>query len=984
CFLDLKSKASTYGTRLKDKYQFFKEIIISSEEWIKKSYEIRFIHKLFAFSVSGLIDFYFLKKIKLKFIDFIKHEDIYFGTILFANVKMIYVLPKKLYIYRIREDSVSDYYGKNTLLPNYLKNTFDDSFPNIKILKEYYSTVSWIIIAKQFLEFSKCEVAERIGFLRLFEKVMLPLLYKLSSKILDYKFINDPYSALNIFLEISQRHSETQIRDNNPDVTLVIPAFNASKFIRQTLESVQKQTLENFECIIVNDFSTDDTLDIIKKTIRNDLRFKIINHRANAGLSASRNTGLRAAKGRYIAFLDADDLMTPNSLLYRKEVLDCAIEKRVIGTYCGSTSIDEDCAIIPKERACKLDLKNFITSRGECPFNANQPMFKTYILRQCGGFNQGLSQAEDYDMWMRILRKGFVFIPTNMILVCYRKRSNSMIRNNPFLHLQNALRFYNDCYQNDPSINGFACNIEHYAKQYYKKFRVVQFIGMMLEDRQGDKLLEILKQEVPDYFLFGSRQDFEKDILYGISRFFNKNYSSISQLDCKLKDKLTKLYKDFYSYYLKNKKINTNETYIDVVFVPHKDYHTHVIKLMRPYLDLYGVSYIILDISMHYRDEKAIDVAKKYGLSHIGYSNFVMQKIKPKSIVVFNDWEIVTKSIIMAAKKSGIKTIGIVEGINDYLDADTGRVRNAYQAVEYLFLPGEHDKKYFNSLEQKLFIGGIPRIYEMFYQKEKQLGVKKGKRIALINSNFSYGVLVEHRDKWLRKAVSACLSAGYKPVITRHPADLGTLYKNFTTSKTFYEELEECDVLISRFASGILEALARNKLPIYFNPHEEKVDKFKEPMNAYPIANSEIELRSVLRNLNQYYCKHSKYFKDFVEYHCGDLNVNPSRYIAKMLRVILNREYDCSYAQFFGFLESLDLVTNSFEDKKILEKSLLNLESVLDNVNKNYLWRCLEEFKNERYEKVEKMLQNLDINIYSKDKLIKLKNILLNVYKGKQ
>lgn len=985
-FLDLGNKASAYGTRIKDKYQFTKEMVISSKEWIKNSFDIRFVHKLFAFSVSGLIDFYFLKRIRLKFIDFIKHEDIHFGTILFANAKAICVLPMRLYVYRIHENSISDYSGINNMLPDYLSSRFSSYFSNAKAIKEYYGIVSWIITAKHLIEFSKSDFANKGDFLRLFDKVMLPLLYRRSSRILDYRFVEDPYLALDVFWKISQYYWEKQVDSSVPDVTLVIPAFNVSKFIRQTLESVQKQTLENFECIIVNDFSTDDTLEIVRRTIKNDHRFKVINHMANAGLSASRNAGLRAARGKYIAFLDADDLMMPNSLLYRKKVLDRAVESRIIGTYCGSVTINEDCISAPKEENCRLDMINFITSRGECPFNANQPMFKTSILRKFGGFNQSLAQAEDYDMWMRILRKGFEFVPTHARLVCYRRRSGSMVRNEPFLHLQNSLKLYNSCYDDNLKTDGFTLGIEHYAKQYYKNFRVFQFIGMLLGyNGDSNKTLEILIQEIPDYFLFGSKQDFMKKILYGISRFYNKNYSSIEQLNLELRDKLNRLYLDFYSHYLKNKKItDENNRYIDILFIPHKDYHTHAINLMTPYLNSLNIKYTILDISMHYRDEKAISAAKEYGLSYVGYSNFILQKIKPKAIVVFNDWEVVTKSIVLAAKKSGIKTIGIVEGINDYLDVDTGRIRNAYQTVEYLFLPGEHDRKYFSNPEQKLFVGGVPRIYEMFHQSKMQLDFKKKKKIALINSNFSYGVLVEHRDEWLKKAVESCLLAGYEPVISRHPADLGKSYQDLVTTKTFYQALGECDVLVSRFASGILEALARGKLPVYFNPHGEKVDKFKNPMNAYPIANSEFELQDILGNLNFHYDEHFEYFKAFIEYHCGSLNMDPSRYIVGKLREVLNEERKCNYGQFFHFLERLDLITMSFEDRKTLQGVMLDFESILDHVESNFLSRCLEEFKNERYDKITEMLQNININKYSRSSLIQLKNILLNIEETRQ
>ncbi|EAK0951525.1 glycosyltransferase family 2 protein [Campylobacter lari] len=781
------------------------------------------------------------------------------------------------------------------------------------------------------------------------------------------------------------------------EVSLVIPVYNAEQFILQTLESVKKQTLKNFECIIVNDFSTDNSLEIIRKTIKNDYRFKIINHRANAGLSASRNTGLRAAKGKYVAFLDADDLIMPNSLLYRKQTLDINYDEWVIGTYCGSLTISEECKTTPRETPCKLVAKDFIISMGQCPFNANQPMFKTSLLRKFGGFNQCLTQAEDYDMWIRIMRNGYEFIPTQVNLVTYRMRKGSMVRNDPLLHLKNSMFLMEQCYLEDTSfpknnrLLAFRKGLPDYIIQREKIGRVLNFSGMAIAAGNSlDDIVKKIRDEIPDYFLIrrkNSEEVFYKGLLVGINRFFNSEKTLDDLSDC-LWQNCKEVYNNFYFFSQENNLNNikdiTSHDY-DIVFIPHKDYHTHTIKLMTPCLNSLNIKYTILDISMHYRDEKAISVAEKYDLPCIGYSNFVMQKVKTKSIIVFNDWEIVTKFIVMAAKNSGIKTIGLVEGINDYLDVDTKRTRNAYQTVEYLFLPGLHDKKYFSNSKQKLFIGGIPRIYDMFHKKKEQIKPIAGKKekIALINSNFSYGVLVEHRDQWLQKAIDACLKSGYKPIITRHPADTGKIYQELVTTKSFYEILEECDVFISRFASGILEALARNKLPVYFNPHGENVDKFKEPMGAYPIANTQEELQNILENIDLHYSKGSFYFESFIQHHCGNLEIDPSCSIVHTINDIVNDDRECNYDYFFNFLSSVDEKTLSFENRKLLESILFNFDNNIGNTNKVDVFSlCLAEFKKENYTQVEKYiksLKNMKIDDCIVSRLERLKNDLKNI-----
>src|SRR6478735_1139624 len=97
-----------------------------------------------------------------------------------------------------------------------------------------------------------------------------------------------------------------------PFFSVVIPVFNKETFIEKTIKSVLEQTFDDFEIIVVNDFSTDGSLDIVSK-IDSD-KIKVIQHDKNKGLSATRNTGIRNSNSNYIAFLDADDIWKPTFL----------------------------------------------------------------------------------------------------------------------------------------------------------------------------------------------------------------------------------------------------------------------------------------------------------------------------------------------------------------------------------------------------------------------------------------------------------------------------------------------------------------------------------------------------------------------------------------------------------------------------------------------------------------------------------------------
>ena len=98
---------------------------------------------------------------------------------------------------------------------------------------------------------------------------------------------------------------------SNTLCSVVIPAHNAGRYIRETLSSVLTQTYENWECIVVDDFSSDDTADIVLEFAAKDPRFRLIKNEKNLKVAATRNAGVAAAKGEYIAFLDSDDVFVP-------------------------------------------------------------------------------------------------------------------------------------------------------------------------------------------------------------------------------------------------------------------------------------------------------------------------------------------------------------------------------------------------------------------------------------------------------------------------------------------------------------------------------------------------------------------------------------------------------------------------------------------------------------------------------------------------
>ncbi|MBE9126713.1 MULTISPECIES: glycosyltransferase [unclassified Coleofasciculus] len=205
-----------------------------------------------------------------------------------------------------------------------------------------------------------------------------------------------------------------------PQISVIIPAYNASKTIKETVESVLNQTFSDFELIVINDGSTDSTSEIIS-TIK-DERLKVFSY-PNTGVAASRNRGVSQALGEYISFLDADDLWTPDKLETQLKALQENPPAAV--AYSWTDWIDEFGQFLRPgghftengDVYVKLLLKDFIES-------GSNPLIRRQALTEVGGFDESLAFAEDWDLWLRLAAQySFVAIPSPQIL--YRISPNS-------------------------------------------------------------------------------------------------------------------------------------------------------------------------------------------------------------------------------------------------------------------------------------------------------------------------------------------------------------------------------------------------------------------------------------------------------------------------------------------------------------------------------------------------------------------------------
>ena len=207
---------------------------------------------------------------------------------------------------------------------------------------------------------------------------------------------------------------------NNPLVTVLLPVYNRPSVI-STINSVLEQTYQNFELLIVDNASTDETRDVIKRI--DDKRIRLIVNDVNRGQTYSINRGLKLARGDYIARIDADDLMLPSRLEEQVSFMEQHPEYGLCGCWVQYITDDDKKAIVVK--TCTSDSALRTMQRIACGVYHPAVMMRTNFLMENGiEYNSTLKMAEDYDMWRQILKcaKG-ANLPE--VLLYYRKGANN-------------------------------------------------------------------------------------------------------------------------------------------------------------------------------------------------------------------------------------------------------------------------------------------------------------------------------------------------------------------------------------------------------------------------------------------------------------------------------------------------------------------------------------------------------------------------------
>jgi glycosyltransferase involved in cell wall biosynthesis len=218
---------------------------------------------------------------------------------------------------------------------------------------------------------------------------------------------------------------------SEPRFSVVIPAYNAAATIAGTLGSVFAQSETDFELIVVDDGSADETPDLIRG-FTGDRRLRLI-EQENQGTAGARNTGIEAAQGRYVSFLDNDDFYMPRYLERIGAALDSAPEAGF--AYADGWLVDEPSRRVHRLTALQIlgapepppqTANGFLLSLVERVFIRSATTMRRSVLDEVGGFDSEVSGVDDFDLWARILQAGHGAVQAPGMLLVYRDRPDSL------------------------------------------------------------------------------------------------------------------------------------------------------------------------------------------------------------------------------------------------------------------------------------------------------------------------------------------------------------------------------------------------------------------------------------------------------------------------------------------------------------------------------------------------------------------------------
>lgn len=223
-----------------------------------------------------------------------------------------------------------------------------------------------------------------------------------------------------------------QKNEKKPTVSVIIPTYNRAHLLPRAIKSVLNQTFQDFEVIVVDDGSMDNTEEVVKKFQKQDKRVRYIKHEGNKGGSAARNSGIKNAKGKYIAFLDSDDEWLPTKLekqieLFRKRC------NSVGAVYCLQYIMDDSIGRIKLDKIYDSARRGNVYRQALSGFYGGVGSPRTMLLGECfqksGMFDESLPSFQDVDLGIRVAEHYNFELIDEPLVICHVGHGKPRISN---------------------------------------------------------------------------------------------------------------------------------------------------------------------------------------------------------------------------------------------------------------------------------------------------------------------------------------------------------------------------------------------------------------------------------------------------------------------------------------------------------------------------------------------------------------------------
>lgn len=670
---------------------------------------------------------------------------------------------------------------------------------------------------------------------------------------------------------VTARPMRRRIGRSRAIVSVVIPGKNEARYARDCIESLKNQTLENFEAVIIDDGSTDSTLEVVVDAIGDDPRFRVIRTDRSVGIGLARNHGVSSATARYVTFLDLDDFLAPDALASRVELAERHADMPwVAGSYCWHEAVDAE-ATPTAWRPEKTGFRETISWVGHYDDNffiASAPLLRRDAFLAVGGFDDAPT-AEDAVFWFKLLRWGFVLVGTGTVGIAYRQKPTSHAVSTA-VEMRNTitrlLTERSEAKEAPPDRAGpyfFADDLGRYRSAVGYTRRTAAALGIAVAGGASstviERLLDDLRSVPPS--LVGWGVDI-RALAAGASKRVTRprgeraKEGPIAREVERLVDPLIKAAQRDTANWLDVSERPTlpkgdatarpvrRPTLVTVT----PESLRSLVRTGRPFLLLPSAAYHtdeLIELVEELRQRGFAPVAmlndRRWATTGTALARADVQAVKAlpvgdwlgdfEGLLTFNDWGEYFGEYVQHVKGSSTVSFAKVEGVQDWDDVDTGRVRNPYLAADVVLAQGENDVRALEGKRDRLVVVGSARLEDAWNQP---LPPDVEPRVVG-NVNFTYGVQSEHRDLWVETLRDACRRADVPLDLSLHPSE-AVKYPGVAAADPIRHLMVRDSILVSRFSTVLFEGMARGCSVIYYNPHGERIPTFQHPEGAFDVA----------------------------------------------------------------------------------------------------------------------------------------------------